>query len=139
MFQKLLYSDVLSFAFVEYESRRDADDAYHEMHNKRIGRDDLLKIEVCFFALTSLDFLIPFSGHEHPRLHPGDSILAVIVPVTSVIVETVAASDHLPDEVHDPLPHAAVTILLAKMIAVIATMIAETDLAALMIVTATVT
>lgn len=33
------------FAFVEYESRRDADDAYHEMHNRRIGRDDLLKIE----------------------------------------------------------------------------------------------
>ncbi|KAI0833211.1 hypothetical protein M434DRAFT_19660 [Hypoxylon sp. CO27-5] len=33
------------FAFVEYEDRRDADDAYHEMHNKRIGRDDLLKIE----------------------------------------------------------------------------------------------
>ena len=35
-----------SFAFVEYEDRRDADDAYHEMHNKRIGRDDMLKIEV---------------------------------------------------------------------------------------------
>ena len=35
-----------SFAFVEYESRRDADYAYHEMHNTRIGRDDLLKIEV---------------------------------------------------------------------------------------------
>jgi hypothetical protein len=34
------------FAFVEYEDRRDADDAYHEMHNKRIGRDDILKIEV---------------------------------------------------------------------------------------------
>lgn len=34
------------FAFVEYESRRDADDAYHEMHNKRIGRyDEILKIE----------------------------------------------------------------------------------------------
>lgn len=36
----------LSFAFVEYEDRRDADDAYHDMHNKRIGRDDILKIEV---------------------------------------------------------------------------------------------
>ncbi|KAK1827300.1 hypothetical protein QBC39DRAFT_362021 [Podospora conica] len=33
------------FAFVEYEDRRDADEAYHDMHNKRMGRDDLLKIE----------------------------------------------------------------------------------------------
>lgn len=40
---------LLRFAFVEYEDRRDADDAYHEMHNKRIGRDDLLKIEVDSF------------------------------------------------------------------------------------------
>lgn len=31
---------------MEYEDRRDADDAYHDMHNKRIGRDDILKIEV---------------------------------------------------------------------------------------------
>ena len=42
------------FAFVEYESRRDADDAYHEMHNKRMGRDDVLKIEVTFLLLTSM-------------------------------------------------------------------------------------
>jgi hypothetical protein len=43
-----------SFAFVEYESRRDADDAYHDMHNKRIGRDrdEVLKIEVGRLALT---------------------------------------------------------------------------------------
>jgi hypothetical protein len=43
-----------SFAFVEYESRRDADDAYHEMHNRRIGRDrdEVLKIEVSTFPFT---------------------------------------------------------------------------------------
>lgn len=37
---------------MEYESRRDADDAYHEMHNKRIGRDDLLKIEVRLWPIS---------------------------------------------------------------------------------------
>lgn len=46
---------------MEYESRRDADDAYHEMHNKRIGRDDLLKIEVsnAYSICTSADLINP--------------------------------------------------------------------------------
>ena len=45
------------FAFVEYESRRDADDAYYEMHNKRIGRDDILKIEVGYTSTVEQSLL----------------------------------------------------------------------------------
>ncbi|RMY05383.1 hypothetical protein D0867_10042 [Hortaea werneckii] len=41
----LRYSSTAYSLKQAYESRRDADDAYYEMHNKRIGRDDLLKIE----------------------------------------------------------------------------------------------
>lgn len=40
---------------MEYEDRRDADDAYHEMHNKRLGRDDILKIEVRMLCLAAVD------------------------------------------------------------------------------------
>jgi RNA recognition motif-containing protein len=58
------------FAFVEYESRRDADDAYHEMHNKRIGRyDELLKIE---WARTPPSASWRFdSGRERERAPAG--------------------------------------------------------------------
>ncbi|KAL9630377.1 MAG: hypothetical protein Q9164_006451, partial [Protoblastenia rupestris] len=58
------------FAFVEYESRRDADDAYHEMHNKRIGRDDLLKIE---WARTppSASWRFDSGREERPRGPPS--------------------------------------------------------------------
>lgn len=54
------HTDEHRFAFVEYESRRDADDAYHEMHNKRIGRDDLLKIEVTISP--TCPYHIPYSA-----------------------------------------------------------------------------
>jgi len=59
----------LRFAFVEYESRRDADDAYHEMHNKRVGRyDEILKIE---WARTPPSASWRFDdGRDNPRARP---------------------------------------------------------------------
>lgn len=59
------------FAFVEYESRRDADDAYHEMHNKRIGRDDLLKIEVGLHVTKVA--LNDLTRHQWARTPPSAS------------------------------------------------------------------
>lgn len=126
------YADVPSFAFVEYESRRDADDAYHEMHNKRIGRDDLLKIEVRqHMAFNTFPDLTSSSGLEHPHLLHGVSTLAATALVTLEIVATAAATALLLDEVHAPHLLAAVTTLLAKMTAVIAMTIVETDHGAL--------
>lgn len=61
---------------MEYEDRRDADDAYHDMHNKRIGRDDILKIEVCAGnkALNEAYTDSDCSGRVLRRLHRGASI-----------------------------------------------------------------
>ena len=134
-----LYADYLSFAFVEYESRRDADDAYHEMHNKRIGRDDLLKIEVRYMIETCPNPLTSFSGLVHPHLPLGDSIPAVIALATFEMVVTAVESALLPDEVPVLLPLVAVITLLAKMTAVTAMMIDGTVTALLMIVTVTAT
>ncbi|KAJ5365023.1 hypothetical protein N7517_007909 [Penicillium concentricum] len=61
------------FAFVEYESRRDADDAYHEMHNKRIGRDDLLKIEWARTPPSASWRFDSGSGRDAPRDAPRDA------------------------------------------------------------------
>ena len=115
------------FAFVEYESRRDADDAYHEMHNKRIGRDDLLKIEVYqhWYSMSGLSMLIICSGLVHlPRLL-GASILAVRVNalvnvLLAVVLLAVVVAPHLQDAA------VVVTSLLARMIDVTEITIAET-------------
>jgi hypothetical protein len=69
-----------SFAFVEYESRRDADDAYHEMHNKRIGRDDVLKIEASSISGSTIQAVSNghCSGLARRHLQAGASMPAAL-------------------------------------------------------------
>jgi hypothetical protein len=119
---RCLADSINSFAFVEYESRRDADEAYHEMHNKRIGRDDLLKIEV-----SKIGPIAPTrnsdinSGLELLHQHLGASTLAVIANAALLVVVLLA------EVVVVLLRVVAVgTTLLARTIVGIATMIAGT-------------
>ncbi len=81
------------------------------MHNKRLGRDDILKIEVSLLDPLLLQGLIMVSGREPLLLLPGDSIQAEIVSVLQAVVLLVVAVDL-------PLPDAAVgTTRHARMIA----------------------
>ena len=82
---------------MEYESRRDADDAYHEMHNKRIGRDDLLKIEVRILKLFHLHDnanCISTSGLVHHLRQAGASMQAVRHAVVSALLVAALALRH---------------------------------------------
>jgi len=56
---KMFVLTCASFAFVEYEDSRDAEDAFHDMHNRRVGRDTFI-VEVCCFLLP----IFSSSGHE---------------------------------------------------------------------------
>lgn len=95
------------------------------MHNKRIGRDDLLKIEVseARFLPLLIKLTSSISGHEllHPQL--GDTKQVVVVTVVMVAVIAVTAeiveTEALLAAVHALLLHAAVMRLLEKMIAAI--------------------
>lgn len=85
------------------------------MHNKRIFRDEILKVEVRYIYLLHLHWLTsaPFSGHVLLLLRPGASTLVVIATAVA----------HLAAEAPHRLRAAvAVIIPLEKMIAVIATM-----------------
>ena len=70
-------ADPCSFAFVEYEDRRDADDAYHEMHNKRIGRDDILKIEVSIINQSTSREMSHLTDNHTVGPHSSFGLLAL--------------------------------------------------------------
>lgn len=104
------------FAFVEYEDRRDADDAYHEMHNKRIGRDDVLKIEVYRLRAWTryrIRANISPSGPVHlPPLLGGLTPVVIAIDVTGP-----AAADPRVVAALPPLGVVLATTLLGRTIA----------------------
>lgn len=117
---------------MEYEDRRDADDAYHEMHNKRIGRDDVLKIEVC--SLTRLHSALEgnfcpdifASGLARlPQLLGGLTLVVIAIVVTGPVAVDLRVVGALP-----PLVAVLATTLPGKTIAVIVTEIGITTVSA---------
>ncbi|KAB8346321.1 hypothetical protein FH972_023365 [Carpinus fangiana] len=110
------------FAFVEYESHRDADDAYHELHNHRLGRDDVLKIEASSQGLRpnlheafTANKIISGPRTNHPTTGVLTLAMAVVIPaITDVTAPRVAA----------PAPHLharATTLLAANVVTETAT------------------
>ena len=101
------------------------------MHNKRLGRDDILKIEVrkrhlpgrSYYRANKLD-----SGRAHHHQHPGVSILAAMIPAVGE-VSAVHPAVVIALLVVDPTPHpvvAAAITLHAKTIVASATTIGVT-------------
>jgi hypothetical protein len=112
------------------------------MHNKRIGRDDLLKIEVRLPPFKLLLADKRFSGLAHRLLLHGDlipDVIGLVMTAMVVIAVVAAANAHRHAAVVDRPPLVAVTILHARMTAVTATAISMTAAApeALMIATET--
>ena len=98
------------------------------MHNKRIGRDDLLKIEVCLLRRAARQRLTEDSGPVLPRRLPGASTRALLASVVSgapavrvaVSAPRVAAA-HPHAAAGATTPHARTTVVSATMTAVTAT------------------
>ena len=87
------------------------------MHNKRIGRDDLLKIEVRTSILVCQHSLIYDSGLalRPPRL--GVSIPVVIAPVdVTVLLPVEVGALHLLAAVEVTIPLARTTVVIVTMI-----------------------
>lgn len=110
---------------MEYESRRDADDAYHEMHNKRIGRDDLLKIEVSRQSWLATPGADKPSGPALLHRPRGASTRARPASATNAFpaaaTDPPAAAAPLPAVAATTLPRARTTVASATTIAVTAT------------------
>lgn len=88
---------LVRFAFVEYEDPRDADDAFHDMHNRRIGRD-VFVVEVHSLLPGDLSFFSNVcSGQRTLPLLLGVLREAVIgLSVTLIVAMTVIVIGIIP-------------------------------------------